>query len=80
MKFYDIVYEIARNDGLSIERLSLKLGRGPNYVGGAKNRGSLPKVDNAAMIVDACGYALCVVPKDEVPDGAYIVDWKKDGE
>ena len=75
MKFYDIVYKLAKEEGLSIEKLSLKLGKGTRYIGGAKSRGSLPKVDNAAMIVDALGYTLCVVPSDEVPDEAIEVDF-----
>ena len=75
MKFYDIVYALAQKNSTSIENLSLKLGRGPNYICGAKSRGSLPKVDNAAMIVDACGYTLCVVPSDNVPEDAITVDW-----
>lgn len=75
MKFYDIVYMIARESGLSIEKLSLKLGKVSSYIGGSKSRGSLPKVDNAARIVDACGYTLCVVPSDNVPEDAITVDW-----
>lgn len=74
MNFYDAVYIIAREQGISIENLSLKLGKAPRYIGSAKSRGSLPKVDNAAMILDALGYDLCVIPDDEIPDNAIIID------
>ena len=75
--FYDAIYEIARKQNISIEKLGLKLGRGARYIGGAKSRGSLPKVDNAAMIADACGYTLCLVPSGNVPEDAIVIDWKR---
>lgn len=75
MKFYDIVYKLAGEQGISIENLSLKLGKGTRYIGGAKSRGSLPKVDNAAMILDACDYALCAIPAENVPHDAIEVDF-----
>ena len=75
MKFYEIVYKLASEEGLSIEKLSLKLGKGSRYIGGAKSRGSLPKVDNAAMILDALDYELCAVPKGSAPEDAITVDF-----
>ena len=75
MEFYDIVYKAAGEQGLSIEKLSLKLGKTSRYIGGSKSRGSLPKVNNAAMILDACGYTLCAIPSDSVPDDAIPVDF-----
>lgn len=74
MKFYDVVYKLAAEKGMSIENLSLKLGKSARYIGGSKSRGSLPKVNNAAMIIDACDYVLCAIPNDEIPESAYIID------
>lgn len=74
MNFYESVYGIARDQGVSIEALSLKLGKAPRYIGAAKSRGSLPKVDNAAMVLDALDYSLCAVPKEDVPEGAIVID------
>ena len=75
MKFYDIVYDAARENGMTIEELGLKLGKSPRYIGTPKSRGSLPKVDNAAMILKACGYELCAVPKGKVPKSAKPIDF-----
>lgn len=74
MNFYDVVYKLAGDKQLSIENLSLSLGKTSRYIGGAKSRGSLPKVDNAAMILDALDYTLCAIPKGKVPKDAIIID------
>lgn len=74
MNFYDLVYWLAKDQGISIEKLSIKLGRGARYIGGAKIRGSLPKVDNARMILNALDYELCAIPKDNIPEDAIIID------
>lgn len=74
MNFYDAVYKIADEQGITIQKLGIKLGKSSRYVGGAKSRGSLPKVDNAAMILDALDYSLCVIPSDKVPDNAIVFD------
>lgn len=74
MNFYDVVYEIAGQKGISIENLSLSLGKTSRYIGAAKSRGSLPKVDNAAMILEALDYRLCAIPNDEVPEDVIVID------
>lgn len=74
MNFYDAVYEITRSSGMSIEDLSLKLKRGPKYIASSKSRGSLPKMDNAAMILEALDYKLCIVPADDIPEDAIVID------
>ena len=74
MDFYDAVYWLAKDQGISIERLSIKLRRSSIYIGGAKIRGSLPKVDNARMILNALDYELCAIPKGRVPEDAIIID------
>ena len=74
MNFYDAVYEIANKQGITIQKLCLKMGKGSRYIGGAKSRGSLPKVDNAAMILDALDYKLCIVPNKDVPEDAIPID------
>ena len=75
MKFYDIVYMLARDNGMTIENLSHKLGKGSKYISSSRNRGSIPQVDNAAMILKACGYTLCAVPKKRIPKNAIKIDF-----
>ena len=74
MQFYDAVYKIAGEKGISIENLSLSLGKSSRYIGRNKSRGSLPKVNNAAMILGALDYELVAMPKDEVPEDAIVID------
>ena len=74
MNFYEVVYKLAEEKGITIQKLGLKLGKGSRYIGGAKSRGSLPKTSNAAMILDALDYSLCVVPENEVPEDAIVID------
>ena len=74
MNFYEAVHIIAKNEGISLETLSLKTGRGPSYIASNKTRGSQPRIDNAAMILNACGYELCIVPNGSVPDSAIEID------
>ena len=73
MNFYDAVYHIANRKGISIEKLSLSMGHTAAYIAKQKCRGSLPKVDTAAKILSACGYSLCVVPKNDVPMNAIVI-------
>jgi len=74
MQFYDAAYKIAGEKGISIENLSLSLGKTSRYVGSAKSRGSIPRIDNAAMILGAMDYVICAVPKDKVPEDAIVID------
>lgn len=75
MEFYDAVYQAAWQNGLTMEQLSQKLGHTATYITSAKSRGSLPKVNNAAKILDACEYTLCAVPKGSVPDDAITINF-----
>ena len=74
MQFYDAVYRAAKISGLTMEQISHKLGKTASYITSSKARGSAPKVDNAAEILNACDFTLCAVPKDEVPEGAIVID------
>lgn len=74
MNFYDAVYQIAKKKGISIERIGYELGHTARYIGSAKSRGSLPKVDNASKIVRVCDYTLCIVPSDNIPDDAILIE------
>ena len=70
MGFYDAVEKMAHDAGLTLADVGRNMGRSPSYVTGNRARGSLPKVDNAAAIVRACGWALVAVPRDGIPADA----------
>lgn len=74
MNYYDVVYKLAREQGISIENLCLKLGKAPRYIAGSKSRGSLPKINNANMILNELGYTICIMPNEDIPEDAIIID------
>lgn len=74
VEFYDAVYHIAWLKETTLEKLSLGMGHTAGYVTRQKSRGSLPRIDTAIKILDACGYELCAVPKGEAPENAIMID------
>ena len=74
MEFYDAVYRIAKKKGITIEKISLSLGKTSGFITAQKSRGSKPRIDTAAKILDACGYILCAIPEDEVPNWVIEID------
>lgn len=74
MEFYQVIYKIASDNGLKIVDITDRLGRSKAYFASNRARGSLPKVDNAARILEACGYVLAAIPADKVPDEALVID------
>lgn len=74
MQFYDIVTEAAAAKGITEDRIGIEMGHSSSYISAAKYRGSLPKVDNAARILDVCGYALCAVPRGHEPESSMTLD------
>ena len=80
MNFYDTLYSVAREAGISIERIGYKLGRTARYVGAAKSRGSVPSVDNAARMLDVCGYGLYAIPYSDAPVDALQITYEEQTE
>ena len=78
MEFYRIVKHIAVKQKLTQEEICRRMGRSKRYLSANMARKSIPKVDSAAAIAKACGYELCVVPADEVPESAFVIDAKRD--
>lgn len=74
MNFYDAVYRVAGIRDMTVEGVSLKMGHSSAYIASAVSRGSLPKVDTAGRILDACDFKLCAIPKDRIPDDAIVID------
>lgn len=70
VKFYDVLEKASVHSGMSYRTISSKLGRVPNYIAVMRNKGRIPSVDNAAALLDVCGYALCAIPENEIPENA----------
>ena len=74
MKTYDAIRIAARNAGMSLRGLGRAYGKTDGYIVSAISRGNTPKTDTTAGILATCGYALCAVPADNVPEDALVID------
>lgn len=50
-----------------------KLGVSDTLVNNTITRGSTPRADSLARMFGVCGYALCAVPRDEIPPNALVI-------
>lgn len=71
--FYDVLQEAAEASGVSLSSVGVAMGHSRSYVLGAMSRGSVPSVDNAAAMLDACGWSLAAVPAEDVPPSALVI-------
>ena len=78
MRPYDVLKRAGEFSGVSMSRVSLALGHPRAYVSSGESRGSVPRVDTYAAMLGVCGYALCAVPVDDVPDSALVIDAEQD--
>lgn len=74
MDVYDAVRAAAADMGLSLSQVSRSLGRPSNYIAAGASRGSVPRTDNAAAMLEACGWRLVAVPAADVPPSAIAID------
>jgi len=65
---------VAKNEGIPLAHIGRKMGLADNYVNKTINRNSVPRVDTMAKMLDVCGYALCAIPKESIPDDAIVID------
>ena len=72
----DAVKQAANRAGLTLYRVSLDMGKTRQYVNNIITRGSVPQADTLARMLDICGYSLCAIPKDKVPEDALIISYK----
>ena len=69
----DAVKEICKIQGISARKIGRDMGMGDNYVSRIANRGSVPRCDTMARMLDVCGYALCAVPYEQVTDNMVVI-------
>ena len=80
MEFYDAVYHVAWLKGKAVYEIGLGLGHTSSYIAGQKSRMSSPRVDTAVRILEFCGYKLCAVPEDNVPEDAIVIDNQEESQ
>lgn len=71
--FYDVLREVSARSGVALTAIGPRLGHGRSYATGGEARGSLPRVDTAAAMLDACGWSLAAVPSGDMPPSALVI-------
>ena len=74
MEAYDAIKAAAAVAGVPTTHIGPAMGKTPGYVANGAARGSAPRVDTMARMADVLGYALALVPVDDVPPSAIVVD------
>lgn len=74
MKALQAVQKTANLIGKTMYQLSLDLGKKGQYMGSMIKKDSTPSAVNLSKMLAICGYTLCAVPSDHVPQDAIIID------
>lgn len=74
MKAIDALKSAASSSDVPITHIGIKLGKKPNYISNVASRGSSPQCDTMAAMAAVCGYKLALIPADDVPATALIID------
>lgn len=74
MNAYETVRESAKVAGISTNSIGRALGKTSSYVASGATRGSTPKADTLAAMLNVCGYKLAAIPESDVPGSALVID------
>lgn len=69
--------EAANNAGVPLSHIGRKMGLADNYVNKTIGRGSTPKADTLARMLETCGYALCAIPANKIPKNALQITYEE---
>ena len=73
MDAMDALKAAAKKSGVPITHIGRKRGLSDNYVNNTISRGSTPKADTLAWMLEVCSYSLCAVPADLVTDDMLVI-------
>lgn len=59
---------------LPVYEVAQLMGRSPSYISAAIARGSTPKADTLAAMLEPCGYVLAALPREDAPASALVID------
>ena len=71
-----IVREAAKASGKTLSQIGVEMGKSRQYVNAIETRGSTPNANTLAQMLDVCGWSLCALPNEQVPEAALVVDAK----
>lgn len=78
MDVHEALSIAARNAGLSSNQLSRRAGKSDAYIAAAKSRNSIYRADILAGLAEPAGYCLALIPREDVPASALIIDGPKE--
>lgn len=74
MKAIEAVKQAAKEAGIPLYRVGLDMGMSKQYMSATVTRGSTPKADTLARMLETCDYTLCAVPNELVTDSMLVID------
>ena len=74
MRAYDALKKAAKSAGMPLTHIGPAMGKPAPYVNTGITRGSTPKADTLAAMLEVCGYKLAAIPDSDVPDTALVID------
>ena len=77
MKAYDAVKRAAKSSGVPLTHIGPALGKTSPYVNNGIARGSTPKADTLADMLDVCGWSLVATPKGTEPPESLKIDGRE---
>ena len=74
MKPLEVVRQAANSAGIPITHIGVSMGKARTYVNTAIAKNAIPQCDTMARMLDVCGYSLCAIPTDKIPNDAIVID------
>ena len=79
MNFFEVLYSIAAEKGIKIDSIGPLMGKSAKYVSANRSRGSVPSIDNAALMLEVCGFGLYAIPYEDAPKDAIRITSERNG-
>ena len=74
MDTLQLIRKVVEKSGIGYANASKALGKSDPYLNSTLSRGSIPRADTLSAICAVCGFTLCAIPSDSVPDTALVID------
>ena len=78
MSFWAVLYQAAKRSNVRTTEIGPKLGLNRSYVSAQKSANVDTSVSNAAKLLSVCGFTLCAIPSDKVPDDALVISFERE--
>ena len=73
MNAMNVIKNVANATNTPLMKIGREMGIADNYVNKTIARGSVPRCDTMARMLNVCNYALCAVPKNKIDNDYMLV-------